>query len=177
MCDDDCPAEIATADDFQGAKGFAEAHFGVPEDALRCGAVKNFGCHIDRFELFRAEGDRLEGDIGGDARAAAFDGFDGAKCGVEADAEPLARGGIFEVESGEARALEYGVNVAVGKSFSVVGDGELDVQEVVLDGGGASVLIDAAPRGGFHQCSVGVVDGFDGGLADFEQPAMSLIVD
>ncbi len=175
MGDDERASEAALADHLERAKGFSEAHFGVPQKFFRLGALKNFDGGIDGGVLFGTEKNFF--DVGGGETrqifSAAFDGVDGGERGGEIDFKPFA---ALEMPS-DAGVFEYAVHVAIGKSIMIVVDGDLDVTKVVVEGGGSSVLRDAIAGGGFHRRAIGSGVGFDGGLANFDQPAMFLIVD
>ena len=180
MSDDDRSVEGTTLDDLQSAQGFAETHFCIPQHAFGAMLLKMFDCHVDGVELFGAENNFFDGIIGVNTRQifpTFDDGVDGFEGGMQVDFEPFAGGGIFEVMNLTARSEQDFMDVVIGKSFSVDGDGNLSVEELIIDGGGVGVIFDAFAGGALKIGLLWDADAFQSGLADFQQAFVRPIVD
>ena len=124
--------EIHTADDFERAEGFAETHFGIPEEfviglEIFDGATASnflFGAEVDVREIF-------SGSIMLDAREKFFpllNVLDSLAGSGEVNPKPLATGRAFERYS---ISFQQGVNVRISEGNIFISDGKFGVQKFV----------------------------------------------
>lgn len=140
-----------------GGKGFAEAHFGVPQKVwgfawlLLCKAAEVGGCFLHGFALFGAQG-KVVGAVFF-IHLPALDGQDGGAHFIHTTLEPLAFG------VANATRPQNAVYVVVAKDRAIVAHGVFFEQDVVGRGAGAQ----GGVLGGDALTHI------PGGVADFEQ--------
>lgn len=186
---DECPCGVEFARDLEGRKGFAKAHFGIPEH-LRA-VFEALECFVDGFALLGAEDDgaALRGDfVRAEGLAPFFDGFDGLDGGAKIGFKPFGAAvravpELFAPDAGAEQNLVHFFVVEVPKAFPADVQGGFGVEEFVADAGGFGVLIDALAGGVVEDFRVRAqCDGvdliiFQAGLADFQAVGVCLIID